>query len=99
MKKLIIISAIALAALGCRHTHYVYQAHSIPDGLMVPRSYDEPVFPRKQWPLDTVEIGSEDPYMIGDTVLVDETNFVDMDDKDGTPYVIFKALPSVPVVK
>lgn len=36
------------------------------------------------------EIGSDDRYNIGDSVIVDETNFVDMKDDNGTIYVITK---------
>lgn len=42
-------------------------------------------------------IGSVDEYAAGDTVIVDETNFVDMTDENGTQYIIIKNVGSVPV--
>jgi hypothetical protein len=39
---------------------------------------------------EPAEIGSDDSYNIGDTVIVDETNFIDMNDVMGTQYIITK---------
>lgn len=39
---------------------------------------------------EPAEIGSKDSYDIGDTVIVDETNFVDMNNMMGVQHIITK---------
>jgi hypothetical protein len=44
-----------------------------------------------------IEIGGRTwlNYGAGDTVIVDETNFIDMDDENGTQYIIVKATGTI----
>lgn len=46
---------------------------------------------------ETYEIGAHERWNVGDSVIVDETNFVDMDDVSGRIYVITKDNGTVPV--
>lgn len=83
MKKILLIIAV-IALASCRNVNHLYEAKMANTTCYGCNA-------------ETYEIGSHERWNVGDSVIVDETNFIDMDDVNGRIYVITKDNGTIPV--